>query len=179
VTDKAAPYVAGTRLRVNHDKIAEIEIVWTTTGYWLFNADEYLRLSSSENWDPIPAEKRSSRGDLVRAANAYLDAFLEQKIDLVPWGYPCVRIEGGAHTGKGTPADSCADGVPAGVNIANRNFVVDEVPGCRSHLRRGRHWRQRRSGTHLFGWRAASCYRYADAFVQSAFRGNARPPPAK
>ena len=39
MTDAAKPYVLGTRMRVNHDKIAEIEIVWTTTGYWLFNAD--------------------------------------------------------------------------------------------------------------------------------------------
>src|SRR5262245_56036948 len=37
VTNKEKPYVLGTRLRVNHDKIAEIEILWTTTGYWLFN----------------------------------------------------------------------------------------------------------------------------------------------
>ena len=43
VTDKANPYVLGTRMRVNHDKIAEIEILWTTTGYWLFNADTYLQ----------------------------------------------------------------------------------------------------------------------------------------
>ena len=42
VTNKEHPYVLGTRLRVNHDKIAEIEILWTTTGYWLFNADAYL-----------------------------------------------------------------------------------------------------------------------------------------
>ena len=48
VTDKAAPYVAGTRIRVNHDKIAEIEIIWTTTGYWLFNADEYLQFLLGE-----------------------------------------------------------------------------------------------------------------------------------
>jgi len=32
VTNKEKPYVLGTRLRVNHDKIAEIEILWTTTG---------------------------------------------------------------------------------------------------------------------------------------------------
>ena len=129
VTDKAAPYVLSTRLRVNHDKIAEVEILWTTTGYWLFNADAYLKYSSTENWDPIPAEKRNSRGTLVAAANAYLDAFLEKKIDLVPWGFPCVRVEGGAYTGKGSPADSCEVGVPGGVNIANRRFVVDEVLG--------------------------------------------------
>jgi len=129
VTDKAAPYVFGTRLRVNHDKIVEVEILWTTTGYWLFNADAYLKYSSAEAWDPVPAEKRDSRDTLVAAANAYLDAFLEKRIDLVPWGFPCERTEGGAYTGKGLPTDSCEVGVPAGVNIANRRFVVDEVLG--------------------------------------------------
>lgn len=129
VTDKMAPYVLGTRLRVNHDKIAEVEILWTTTGYWLFNADAYLKYSSTEAWDPIPQEKRDSRGTLVAAANAYLDAFLEKRIDLVPWGFPCVRVEGGAYTGKGTASDSCEVGVPGGVNIVNRRFVVDTVLG--------------------------------------------------
>jgi hypothetical protein len=129
VTDKENPYVLGTRLRVNHDKIAEIEILWTTKGYWGFNADAYLKYSSSENWDPIPADKRDTRGTLVAAAGAYLDAFLEGKGDLVPWGYPCNRTEGGMHTGKGAPDDTCQVGVPSGVNIANRRFVVDDLIG--------------------------------------------------
>src|SRR5688572_29737695 len=129
VTDKASPYVLGTRLRVNHDKIAEIEILWTTTGYWLFNADNYLKYSSTEDWSPIPADRRDMRDTLVAAANAYLDAFLEAKLDLVPWGYPCNRTEGGAHTGNGSPMDSCDVGVPSGVNIANRRFIVDETIG--------------------------------------------------
>jgi hypothetical protein len=129
VTDKQKPYVLGTRLRVNRDKIAEIEILWTTTGYWLFNADAYLKWSSEEKWDTIPADRRDTRATLVSAANAYLDAFLEGKKDGVPWGYPCNRTEGGAHTGKGDPSDSCDVGVPAGVNIANRRFVVDETIG--------------------------------------------------
>jgi len=129
VTNKEKPYVLGTRRRINHDKIAEIEILWTTTGYWLFNADAYLKYSSTENWSTIPDDKRDTRGTLVSAANAYLDAFLEQKKDLVPWGYPCNRTEGGAHTGNGAPTDSCDVGVPSGVNIANRRFVVDETIG--------------------------------------------------
>ena len=129
VADKENPYVLGTRLRVNHDKIAEIEILWTTTGYWGFNADAYLKYSSTEKWDTIPADKRDARGTLVSAASAYLDAFLEQKKDLVPWGYPCQRTEGGMYTGKGSPNDSCDVGVPSGVNIANRRFVVDETIG--------------------------------------------------
>jgi hypothetical protein len=130
VTDKEHPYVLGTRLRVNHDKIAEIEILWTTTGYWLFNADTYLQYSSTEKWDTIPADKRDTRDTLVAAANAYLDAFLEQKKDLVPWGYPCNRTEGGAHTGRGNADDSCDVGVPSGVNISNRRFVVDATIGA-------------------------------------------------
>jgi hypothetical protein len=129
VTDKANPYVLGTRLRVNHDKIAEIEILWTTTGYWLFNADSYLKYSSSEDWSPIPADRRDTRDTLVAAANAYLDAFLEGKIDLVPWGYPCNRTEGGMHTGRGAPDDTCSVGVPSGVNISNRRFVADPIMG--------------------------------------------------
>ena len=130
VTNKEKPYVLGTRLRVNRDKIAEIEILWTTTGYWLFNADAYLKYSSTEKWDVIPADTRDARATLVSAANAYLDAFLEGKKDLVPWGYPCNRTEGGAHTGNGSPTDSCDVGVPSGVNIANRRFVVDETIGA-------------------------------------------------
>lgn len=130
VTDKTAPYVFGTRLRVNHDQIAEIGILWTTKGYWLFNADSYLKHSSAENWGPIPAGRRPSRATLVAAANAYLDAFLQKKLDLVPWGEPCERLEGGAYTGKGSPSDSCTVGVPAGVNIVDRRFIVDPTLGA-------------------------------------------------
>lgn len=130
VTDKSHPYVLGTRLRVNHDKIAEIESMVTQQGDWLFNADNYMKWSPNEDWGPIPAGERDSRDTLVAAANAYLDAFLEKKIDLVPWGYPCERTEGGLRTGKGAPDDSCSVGVPAGVNIVARRFIVDESMGA-------------------------------------------------
>jgi hypothetical protein len=129
VTDNAAPYVSGTRLRVNHGKIAEVEILWTTTGYWGFDANSYLKHTSEEDWSPISADASNSRATLVAAANAYLDAFLEKKTDLVPWGYPCERLEGGMYLGKGSPTDTCAEGVPAGVNIVNRRFIVDQAQG--------------------------------------------------
>jgi hypothetical protein len=48
---------------------------------------------------------------------------------MVPWGYPCVRIEGGMYTGTGSPKDSCDVGLPSGVNISNRRYVVDETIG--------------------------------------------------
>ena len=130
VTDKAHPYVLGTRLRVNHDKIAEIESMVTKEGDWLFSADNYYKWSPSEDWGVIPPDQRDTRDTLVAAANAYLDAFLEKKVDLVPWGYPCERTEGGIRTGKGLPTDSCSVGVPAGVNIVARRFIVDETMGA-------------------------------------------------
>ncbi|HEY7336781.1 MAG TPA: hypothetical protein VH639_17940 [Bryobacteraceae bacterium] len=130
VTDKSHPYVLGTRIRVNHDKIAEIESLVTQPGDWLFNADNYMKWSPGEDWGTIPAAQRDSRDTLVAAANAYLDAFLEKKIDAVPWGYPCNRTEGGIRTGKGVPQDGCEVGVPAGVNIVARRFIVDETTGA-------------------------------------------------
>jgi len=130
VTDKSHPYVIGTRLRVNHDKIAEIESLVTQQGDWLFNADNYFKYSPGEDWGVIPAGQRDKRDTLVAAANAYFDAFLEQKLDAVPWGYPCNRTEGGIHTGKGVPEDGCQVGVPSGVNIVARRFIVDETIGA-------------------------------------------------
>jgi hypothetical protein len=130
VTDKSHPYVLGTRLRVNHDKITEIESQVTQPGDWLFNADNYFKWSPGEDWGVIPAGQRDTRETLVSAANAYLDAFLEKKLDLVPWGTPCNRTEGGIRTGKGLPDDSCTVGVPAGVNIVARRFIVDETIGA-------------------------------------------------
>ena len=186
VTNKAEPYVAGVRLRVNHDKIAEVEVLWTTTGYWLFSADAYLANGAPENWGPIPESKRDTRGTLVKAANAYLDAFLEGKIEQVPWGFPCVRIEGGMYTGKGRDDDSCEAGVPAGVNIANRRFVVDEVTGSVvAFCTFGAGSPNGGSGapdTHLFRVENGKL-RYVHTLthlLQSSFRGNApqgnRPP---
>ena len=79
---------------------------------------------------------KANPGDILMANSGNLaighlpnTGLFEGKIDLVPWGFPCVRIEGGAYTGRGRPDDSCEVGVPSGVNIANRRFVVDEVLG--------------------------------------------------
>jgi hypothetical protein len=184
VTNKAEPYVAGVRLRVNHDKIAEVEVLWTTTGYWLFNADSYLQHASEEDWGPIPTERRDSRATLVRAANAYLDAFLEARIDQVPWGFPCVRTEGGMYTGHGRSDDSCEAGVPSGVNIANRRFVVDEVTGTVVALCTfGAGSPNGGSGapdSHMFRLENGKL-RYVHTLthlLQNSFRGNGAPPSA-
>jgi hypothetical protein len=74
----------------------------------------------------IPEGERDSRETLVAAANAYFDAFLEKNIDLVPWAPPCNRTEGGEIRTK----DGCEEGVPSGVNLVARRFIVDETIGA-------------------------------------------------
>ena len=131
VTNKEAPYIFATRLRVYLNEITEVETLWTTTGHWLFDADAFLKYTKLQNWGEIPSVRQNSRDTLLYAANAYLDAFIYANLDIVPWGYPCVRIEGGAYTARDgeTPDSGCHPGVPSGVNIVNRRYIVDETLG--------------------------------------------------
>jgi hypothetical protein len=122
-------YVTGTRLKVIDGKITEIESLVSDKDDWLFNADNYLKYSSTENWDVIPPDKRSDRSALVRAASDYFDIFTDYaSFSKVPWGIPCVRIEGGAYTNSNNdPNPSCTAGVPkgGGVPMTNRRYIVD------------------------------------------------------
>jgi hypothetical protein len=125
VTDKRHPYVIGAHLTVKGSGISAIDLLVADADDWLFNADNYLKYTTSENWAPVPPPSRSTRAQLLAAANAYLDVFNDNSTP-VPWGTPCNRLEGGAHTGNGSPTDSCNAGVPSGMHILNRRFVVDE-----------------------------------------------------
>ena len=130
VTDPTHPYVIGTRLSLTgKGKISEIESLVTDEGDWLFNAANTLKYSSAENWGIIPKDQRADRKTLMAAANAYMDLFYDKSVQ-VPWGHPCDRLEGGIYTGKGTPDDSCDVGVPSGVKLTDRRFVVDPDIGA-------------------------------------------------
>jgi hypothetical protein len=123
------PYVIGTRLKLVDGKISEVESLVSDKDDWLFNADNYLKYSSTEKWEIIPADKRSNRQTLIKVASDYFDIFQDYSaFDKVPWGIPCVRIEGGAYTNpKNEPNPSCTVGVPkgGGVPMTNRRYIVD------------------------------------------------------
>jgi len=125
ITDPAHPYVLGTRLKLEADRISEIETFVTDQDDWLFDAENTARYAAAEDWGVMPEAKRSDRTTLIAAANAYLDLFNDPDVE-VPWGTPCARLEGGIYTAKGRPDDSCNVGVPAGVEITDRRFIVDE-----------------------------------------------------
>ena len=128
------PYVIGTRLKIEDGKISEVESLVSDDNDWLFNAADYLKYSSTEKWDIIPADKRMDRNALIQVASDYFDIFQDYSaFDKVPWGIPCVRIEGGMYTNpKNDPDPSCTVGVPkgGGVPMTNRHYLVDVDMGA-------------------------------------------------
>jgi hypothetical protein len=131
VLDDSHPYAIGTRLRVVAGTITEFEAMVTDAGDWLFNPQVTFERSSAEAWEVLPVAARSDRATLEAAANAYFDQFFSGPGTVpVPWGTPCNRLEGGAYSGRGNTNDSCDAGVPSGMNISHRRFVVDEAMGA-------------------------------------------------
>jgi hypothetical protein len=128
VTDKSHPYVIGSNLRLAKGEIVAIESLVSDQDDWLFDADNVLKISPVEDWGVIAKIGRDSRAKLLAAANAYFDVFKDNSVK-VPWGTPCNRLEGGLRTGKGAPDDSCNVGVPSGMDIHDRHFVVDQDIG--------------------------------------------------
>lgn len=134
ITDPEHPYVLGTLLEVRGGRVRGIETLVTDRDDWLFHAANTLKYASAEKWDEIPPEERDSRETIIAAANAYLDLFDDPSVD-VPWGSPCARLEGGLYTGKGaagqaTPEDTCNVGVPSGIKLVDRRYIVDEPKGA-------------------------------------------------
>jgi len=140
VTDPARPMVIGTILQTaGGNAVTGMQVVWTDKANgWLFNPANTKKYSEAENWSPIPAADRDSRQTLQAAADAYLDLFHDKNAK-VPWGTPCARLEGGAYTSKAQPGslnpdDSCNVGVPTGVPIVDRTYVIDPELGAVSVL---------------------------------------------
>jgi hypothetical protein len=142
ITDPAHPHVIGTIIQngggpgvTGPDVIGGLNSVVTDTANgWLFNPANTKKYSEAENWSPIPAAERDSRQVIQAAADAYLDLF-NNKNAKVPWGTPCARLEGGAYTSKAQPGslnpdDSCNVGVPSGVPITDRVYVIDPELGA-------------------------------------------------
>jgi len=144
IADPAHPYVIGTVVSSGGlggpGQVSNLQSVVTDkVNGWLFSPANTMKYSKAENWSEIPAADRDSRDTLQAAADAYLDLF-NNKNAKVPWGTPCARLEGGLYTSKSAPGaplapdDSCNVGVPSGVPIVDRTYVIDPVLGAVSVL---------------------------------------------
>lgn len=130
VTEGETPHVIGTRLFVDEGHILRIDSIVTEPGNWLFNANSYLHYTTQEDWSELHPYQRTDPAEMIRGANAYLDAFADKFTD-IPWGVPCARLEGGAYTNRDGRADaSCEVGIPPGVlYIVERDYLIDEEMG--------------------------------------------------
>jgi hypothetical protein len=151
VVAASGPYVIGTQIRHREDgKVVSIDTIATTTNAWLFNATKTLEYVKKETWEVIPEGKRDKREVIQAAGDAYMDMWNDAHAhERVPWGTPCVRLEGSAYTGtryyasisaertdsgigKGSPDDSCKPGIPSNHSQApntHRRYVIDEAMG--------------------------------------------------
>ena len=135
VTDPANPMVIGSIVNTRGGDVSGMQVVYTDkVNGWLFSPANTKKYSEAENWSPIPAADRDSRQTLQAAADAYLNLFNDKNAK-VPWGTPCARLEGGLYTSKAQPGslnpdDSCNVGVPSGVPIIDRSYVIDQELGA-------------------------------------------------
>ena len=123
------PYVIGTRLKVEEGKIVEIDSLVTKKNDWLFNAENYLKYSTAEDWSVLNPNERVDRQTLINAGNAYFDHFSDRSVK-IPFNTPCARLEGGLYTTQDfdDPEASCYVGFPEGEDklpILKRDYVVD------------------------------------------------------
>jgi hypothetical protein len=121
--DNTPPYVIGTQVRYKDGKASKIEVLYSTSGDWFFNASATLQWASKEDRSVIPEAKRDSRAVIQAAADAYLDSF--DKPGNVPFMKPCERLEGSFHV-----APDCGRGIRSnGGKMLNKRYVIDETVG--------------------------------------------------
>ncbi|KAI1104584.1 hypothetical protein F4804DRAFT_306594 [Jackrogersella minutella] len=126
----STPYVISTQIRHEGNdtsSIALIDTIVATTGALFFNAPQTLEYIQQENWGTLDEGQRSTREELKRVGDAYLDMWTDATAaDSIPWGTDCERVEGSALTRP------CGATLPRGgsqQNNGNRRYVIDETVG--------------------------------------------------
>jgi len=131
------PILYGARLKVENQKITEIETFVARETEFAFNAATVLE-TKDQDWESIiPEEQRSSRLAMIAAADDYFDMFVEKPRVRTPFAQVCDRWENGFQTTRGggmmggvkMTAHDCS---PKGLVITNhgpRRFLVDVEAG--------------------------------------------------
>jgi len=137
------PIMYGVRLKIENEKISEIEAIIAREHEFAFNVEGQLA-TNEQDWESIltPAE-RSSRLAMIAAADDYYDMFAAEPVVQTPFASPCDRWENGLQTTKtgmstleGEDGQAAAmkdhDCTPKGLVIKNhgpRRFLVDVEAG--------------------------------------------------
>jgi hypothetical protein len=94
VTTGSKPYVISTQIRhaMNSTDVVMIDSIVATSKDLFFNATLTQSYLLKENWGMVQGA-RSSREELKRIGDAYLDMWTDAKAaDSIPWGTDCERV---------------------------------------------------------------------------------------
>ena len=137
------PIMYGVRLKMENNKISEIETIIAREHEFAFNVEGQLA-TKEQDWESIlPPAERSSRLAMMAAADDYYDMFAAEPVVHTPFADVCDRWENGLQTTKsgmftlegedGQKAEMHAhDCTPKGLVISNhgpRRFLVDVETG--------------------------------------------------
>jgi hypothetical protein len=126
------PILFAVRLKVENDKVTEIETIVARENEFMFNPDSVLA-TKDQDWETIlPPEKRTPRKVLADAANNYFALFAEGSTVSVPFAEVCDRWENGFLT-TGEDHDcspvTFRKRIGASINHGPRRVLVDTERG--------------------------------------------------
>jgi hypothetical protein len=132
------PILYGVRLKIDKDKISEIEAI-VVRGAQVLDVPAILA-TKDQDWDAtLPPEQRSSRLGMMAVADDYFELFVKEKkpkVSELPFLPVCDRWENGTQTTKGgtnqgvtMPAHNCSPKGFADMTFSPRRFLIDEEKG--------------------------------------------------
>lgn len=118
-----ADFVYGLRLKLDADKITEIETILVSPAGWVPNAQGVIG-SAKEDWEtPLPVDKRPTRDELKKLVDDYFDLFETGDVASYPFATNCARMENGTSPGP------CDFGITAFGGMTPRLYVLDVESG--------------------------------------------------
>jgi len=138
IEENGKPMLYGVRLKVDNEKISEIEAI-VVRGKEVLDVKAILD-TKDQDWESIlPPEQRSSRLAMMAAADDYFELFVQKqprKVSVLPYSKVCDRWENGMQTTKGgtnqgvvMPAHNCSPVGFADMTHSPRRFLVDVETG--------------------------------------------------
>ncbi len=138
IEEAGRPIIYGVRLKLDQERISEIETFVAREKEFAFNPKGLLD-TRHQDWESIlPLDQRSSRLAMIAAADDYFNMFVKTPKVRVPFANPCDRWENGTLTTVKTSKVSVIPGTlehdcsPKGLvtpHHKSRRFLVDVEAG--------------------------------------------------
>ena len=124
-----APVLYALRVRVEGERVVEMESVVARKGQASAFAPERLLAANPVYAERVPPEQRSSRAELREAADRYFDGIEQNSSAGVPFHASCKRVENGVRT---TDNPEFLGGMGCRQQLDSKLFAyIDEVRGRR------------------------------------------------